>query len=194
MPFLITLGIVIFIIVFLISFFNHLRSIQVQIQASIQEIGNQLKRQSNLIPNLIESAKGYMKHEKDIFASLTNARRLVDRAIESKSPESINKAEESIGKVIKGISVIMESNPEIKASQIVESLMKELRDTADKVTYARRLLIDLSADYNTSISTIPGIWLAPIMGFKPEKGLSVPTSGKFLEVSEEETKEPSVKM
>lgn len=194
MAFLITLGIFILVIVFLISFFNHLRSIKVQIQASIQEIGNQLKRQADLIPNLMESAKGYMKHEKDIYTSLTDARRLVDQAIQSKNPEHINKAEESIGRVIKGISVILESNPEIKASQVVGSLMNELRDTADKVTYARRLLIDLSADYNLAISTIPGIWLAPIMGFKTEKGLSVPTSGKFLEVSEEETKNPSVKL
>jgi len=194
MPFFIIFAVIIFVVVFLISFFNHLKSIQVEIQAAIQEIGNQLKRQANLIPNLIESVKGYMKHEKDIFASLTEARRLVNQALESNDPAQINKAEESVGKIIKGLSVIVESNPEIKASQIVESLMNELRDTADKVTYSRRLLIDLSADFNTTISTIPGIWLAPIMGFKPEKGLSVPTAGKFLEVSEEETKEPSVKI
>jgi len=194
MPFLAILAIVALVIVFLISFFNRLRSIQIQIQASIQEIGNQLKRQANLIPNLIESVKGYMKHEKDIFTSLTDARKLVNQAIESNDPTQLNKAQESIGKIIKGLSVIVESNPEIKASQVVGSLMNELRDTADKVTYARRLLIDLSADYNTAISTIPGIWLAPTMGFKPEKGLSVPASGKFLEVSEEEIKEPSVKI
>lgn len=194
MPFLIILAVVIFVVVFLISFFNNLRSIQIEIQASIQEIGNQLKRQANLIPNLIESVKGYLKHEKDIFTSLTDARRLVNQAIESKDPTQINKAEESIEKIIKGLSVIVESNPEIKASQVVGSLMDELRDTADKVTYSRRLLIDLTADFNKTISTIPGVWIAPIMGFKPEKGLSVPTSGKFLEVSEEETKEPSVKL
>jgi len=191
---LVIFAVVILAVVFLISFFNNLRSIQIEIQAAIQEIGNQLKRQANLIPNLIESVKGYMKHEKDIFTSLTDARKLVDKAIESKNPEHINKAEESIGKIIKGLSVIVESNPEIKASQVVESLMNELRDTADKVTYSRRLLIDLTADFNKTISTIPGIWLAPIMGFKAEKGLSVPTSGKFLEVTEEETKEPSVKL
>ncbi|MFA5828139.1 MAG: LemA family protein [Candidatus Shapirobacteria bacterium] len=194
MPLLIILAVVTFIVVFLISFFNHLRAIQIQIQASIQEIGNQLKRQSDLIPNLVESVKGYMKHEKDIFTSLTDARRLINRALETKNPEQINKAQESIGKIIKDISIIVESNPEIKASQVVENLMNELRDTADKVTYARRLLIDLTADFNTTISTIPGVWIAPIMGFKTEKGLSVPTAGKFLEVSEEETQKPSVKI
>src|SRR3989339_403767 len=107
------------LILYLIGFFNSLKTLQVRITASIQEIGNQLKRQSNLIPNLVESVKGFMKHEKGIFAELA------------------------------------EANPQIQSSTIVSSLMEELRDTADKVMYARRLLIDLSADFNIKISTIP---------------------------------------
>jgi len=60
--------------------------------------------------------------------------------------------------------------------------------------YARRTLIDLTADYNTAISTIPGIWIAPLMGFKEEKGLSTPVEGEHLEVSAEETKTPKVNL
>ena len=72
--------------------------------------------------------------------------------------------------------------------------MDELRDTSDKVMYARRTLIDLSADFNTKISTIPGIWIAPPMGFTAQKGLDTPISGEFLEVSSTETKNPEVKL
>jgi hypothetical protein len=72
--------------------------------------------------------------------------------------------------------------------------MNELRDTADKIMYSRRTLIDLSADYNTSIATIPGIWLAPIMGFQPEKGLETPTSGSHIEVSALDTETPKVNL
>ena len=72
--------------------------------------------------------------------------------------------------------------------------MDELRDTSDKLMYSRRTLIDLSADYNTSLETIPGVWIAPLLGFKPEKGFSTPSTGAHLEVSMADTKAPEVKL
>ncbi len=178
---------------YIVFFFNGLKTTQVQITAAIQEIGNQLKRQSQLIPNLIESTKGYLKHEKGIFDSLTQARKLIDNAT-SDNPQSIDKAQNSISQVLKSLQVIVESNPEIKASTIVSDLMNELRDTADKIMYSRRTLIDLTADFNIKISTIPGIWIAPILGFHPQKGLETPTSGEFLTVSDTDATTPKVKL
>ena len=179
--------------IYFISFFNGLKTLQVQITASIQEIGNQLKRQSNLIPNLVESVKGYMKHEKGIFDDLTSARKMIDQA-SGTDAKSLDKAQASINKVLKSINVIMESNPEIKASTVVADLMAELRDTADKIMYARRTLIDLSADFNIKVTTIPGIWIAPSMGFQPVKGLDTPVTGDAVTVSEEETVSPKVNL
>lgn len=190
----ISLAIIAVLVIYLVSFFNGLKTIQVQIQASIQEIGNQLKRQAGLIPNLVESAKGYLKHEKSIFEDLTSARKLIDKAVASNDPKSLDKAQTSINAALRSLNVVVESNPEIKGSEVVSNLMNELRDTADKIMYARRTVIDLSADFNVKISTIPGLWIAPMMGFSHQKGLETPTSGEFLSVSSDETNTPSAKL
>lgn len=186
----------IFAIIFLFFsfFYNKFKTAQIRIQASIQEIGNQLKRQANLIPNLVDSVKGFMSHEKGIFNQLTEARQSVDRAIQANDPKAMDKSQELINKALGSIKVIMESNPEIKSSELVSNLMNELRDTADKLMYARRTLIDLTADYNTSISTVPGIWIAQIFSFKEEKGLIVSSDSDQLQVSSKETKNPEVKL
>lgn len=189
----IALGIILIVAIYFVAFFNGLKTLQVQISASIQEIGNQLKRQFNLIPNLVDSVKGYMKHEKGIFEELTSARKLIDKATAT-DPKSIDSAQSSINQVLRSLNVIVESNPEIKASTVVSDLMQELRDTADKIMYARRTLIDLSADFNIKVSTIPGIWIAPMMGFQTQKGLDTPVSGEFLETSQTETTNPKVNL
>jgi len=193
-PTIIILIVLALILVWVISFFNKLKTLQVRIKASIQEIGNQLKRQANLIPNLVESVKGYMKHEKDIYDQITSARKMVEDAVKSHDIKKIDQSQEMINKVLGSIKVIMESNPEIKASNLVSDLMNELRDTADKLMYARRTVIDLSADYNTAIVTIPGVLIAGMLGFKEEKGLGMPENTDQLDVSEEETKNPDVKL
>ncbi len=190
----IIIGVIFVLAIYLVLFFNGLKTLLIQINASIQEIGNQLKRQANLIPNLIESVKGYMKQEKGIFEELTSARKSIDSAMETQSGAKIDEAQKMISKVLGSIKVIMESNPEIKSAGLVENLMNELRDTSDKVMYSRRVLIDISASYNTKISTIPGLWIAPLMGFKPQSGLSTPTSGEFLNVSSADTTNPTVKL
>jgi LemA protein len=182
------------VVLYLFGFFNKLKTTQVRIKASVQEIGNQLKRQANLIPNLVDSVKGYMTHEKGIFDQLTDARKSIDQAVKTNDPKAMDKSQDLINKVLGSIKVVMESNPEIKASALVSNLMDELRDTADKLMYSRRTLIDLTADFNTAISTIPGLWIAPILGFREEKGLVTPTDTDQLEVSKEETKNPEVKL
>ncbi len=187
-------AIVALVVVYIVFFFNGLQTLKVQINASIQEIGNQLKRQSQLIPSLVESVKGYMTHEKGIFDELVSARKLIDQATTSNDAKTIDKAQTILNKAMESLRVVVESNPQIQASGVVTNLMEELRDTADKLMYARRTVIDLSADFNVKISTIPGIWIAPIMGFKSQKGFGTPTSGEFLEVSETETKTPEVKL
>ena len=182
------------IVLYVFGFFNKLKTTQVRIKASIQEIGNQLKRQANLIPNLVDSVKGYMTHEKGIFDQLTEARKSIDKAVATNDPKAMDKSQDLINKVLGSIKVVMESNPEIKASTLVSNLMNELRDTADKLMYSRRTLIDLTADFNTAISTIPGLWIAPIMGFKEEKGLITPNESEQMTVSSEEMKNPKVQL
>lgn len=182
------------IALYLVAFFNGLKTTEVQIGAAIQEIGNQLKRQSQLIPNLIESVKGYMSHEKGIFKDLTDARKMIDDAVASQNPKDIDAAQALLTKTMSSIRVIAESNPQIMASNLVGNMMNELRDTADKIMYARRTFIDLSADFNVKISTIPGLWIAPLFGFQKKTGLETPNSKDITSVSENETKNPEVKL
>ena len=176
------------------SIYNKFVTIKTRIIASIQEIGNQLKRQSELIPNLIESVKGYMKHEKEVFKDITDARKLVGKAVESEDVGQMLKASDSLTRALMPIKVLHESNPELKAVETVTKLMDELRDTADKLMYSRRILIDLSSDYNIMMVTFPSNLVAKIFGFKIEEGLVMPEEGEFREVSEEERKSPKVKL
>lgn len=191
---IIPIAILAVIVLYLVFFYNGLKTTEVHINASIQEIGNQLKRQSQLIPNLIESVKGYMSHEKEIFKDLTDARKMIDDAVKSQDPKSIDAAQSLLTKTMGSIKVIAESNPQIMASNLVGNMMEELRDTADKIMYARRTFIDLSADFNVKISTIPGVWLAPLFGFKQKTGLDTVDSKNITSVSEAETKNPEVKL
>lgn len=180
------------IAIYLWSVYNKFVTIKTRIKASIQEIGNQLKRQADLIPNLVDSVKGYMKHEKGIFSELSEARKAILEATAKNDPQMLVDASEKVGRVLGQFRALMESTPQIKAVEAVTKLMEELRDTADKVMYARRVLIDLSADYNIMVVTFPSNLVAKAFNFRAEKGLVTPETVEHLEVSTEETKTPKV--
>jgi LemA protein len=166
----------------------------VRIRASVQEIGNQLKRQADLIPNLEKSAKAYLKHEREIFEKLTEVRRLINQAQKTGNIEDAGKASELIAGFIPNLRIVVESNPEIKGVEILRQLMDELRDTADKVMYSRRSLIDLTADYNSMRVSFPSNIVAAIFGFQEEKGFETPSVGDHIRVSEEEVKTPKLNL
>ena len=192
---LIFVAIIIILALVLMSFYNKFKTLQVRIKASLQEIGNQLKRQADLIPNLVDSVKGYMKHEKGIFDELTDARKSIETAVSQNDPKLIDKAQKSVNHVLSSLKVIVESNPQLATSGLVNNLMDELRDTADKIMYSRRTLIDLTADYNTGIATIPGLWVAQLFGFKEEKGLALPEDSESVtQVTSEDLKNPKVSL
>lgn len=162
------------LVLYIVGIFNSLVSFRTRIAASIQEIGNQLKRQAELIPNLEASVKGYLKHETSIIKMLADARKLISAGRDASA---------KISEILPKLQVVVESNPQIKGTDVVTKLMDELRDTSDKIMYSRRTMIDLSADYNIQLVTFPSSVIAGAFGFKPEKG---------LEVSESETKTPKI--
>lgn len=179
---------------YIVLIYNNLQTIKTRIKASIQEIGNQLKRQASLIPNLTESAKGYLEHEKGIFDKLTDARKMVETAVNSGSADKMMAAQDLVQKALNSLRVVVESNPQIKGAEVVNKLMDELRDTADKMMYSRRTLIDLSADYNKVLVTFPSNIVAGIFSFKAEEGLKMADAGESLQVETEETKSPKVNL
>jgi len=191
---LVILIIVSVVVIYIWSVYNRFVTTKTRITASIQEIGNQLKRQAELIPNLIESVKGYMKHEKGIFEDLTDARKSIIQAASKNDPEEMIEAHEGFRKKYGKFMALVESTPQIRASETVTKLMDELTDTADKIMYSRRLLIDLTADYNIMVVTFPSNLVAKIFGFKSEEGLKMPEEGEFREVSLEERKNPKVRL
>ena len=182
------------IVLWLISTYNFFVSARTRIKAAVQEIGNQLKRQADLIPNLESSTKGYLKHEKEIFDKLADARKAVAKAVDSNDLQKMADAGSKVATLLPEIRAIMESNPQIKGNEVVMKLMDELRDTSDKIMYARRLVIDLTADYNVKRVSLPSNLVASIFGFKEQKGLITPESGEHVEVKSEELKTPKVKL
>jgi LemA protein len=186
------LAVAVVLLFWVISTYNFFVSTKTRVGASIQEIGNQLKRQMELIPNLQESAKGYLKHEKGIYDQLTSARRAINAAVDSGSLSKMADAGKKLADVLPQIQVIVESNPELKGAEVVKSLMDDLRDTSDKVMYARRLLIDLTADYNVKRVTFPSSIVANMFNFGALKGLETSESGSAFKVDESEMKTPKV--
>lgn len=162
------------LVLWVISVYNFFVSSKTRIKASVQEIGNQLKRQADLIPNLESSVKGYLSHEKGILQMLSDARKLISTGKDASA---------KIAEFLPKLQVVVESNPELKGNTVVTNLMDELRDTSDKVMYARRLLIDLTADFNAKRVTFPSSLVASLFKISEEEG---------LKVSEAETKTPKV--
>lgn len=187
---LIILAVIVF---YFVATYNGFITTKKRITASIQEIGNQLKRQADLIPNLLESVKGYMAHEQKALDKITEARKQILKVLENPNAQKMVQAGAQLQQALSPIRAVFESTPELKAAGPTTQLMEELRDTADKIMYARRTLIDLIADYNTMVSTIPSNLVASLFGFKEEEGIKMPEEGEALTVSQEDLKTPEVK-
>lgn len=182
------------IVAWVVATYNFFVSSKARIKAAVQEIGNQLKRQADLIPNLESSAKGYLKHEKGIFKELTDARKAINSAVKSGNVQKMADAGSQLASVLPSIQVIVESNPELKGSNVVTKLMDELRDTSDKVMYSRRLVIDLTADFNVRRVSVPTNIVANLFKFEEQKGLITPESGEHLETKTSDLKTPKVNL
>ena len=182
---IVLLGAVVLLVLWIISVYNFFVSSKARIKAAIQEIGNQLKRQADLIPNLESSVKGYLTHEKGILQMLSEARKLVSAGKD---------ASKQISEVLPKLQIVVESNPQLKADNVVAKLMDELRDTSDKVMYSRRLMIDLTADYNVKRVSVPSNIVANLFKFDELKGLETPTEGAHMTVSSDEMKSPKVNL
>lgn len=155
------IAILVVIALYLVSTYNFFATAKTRVNASIQEIANQLKRQAELIPNLEASVKGYLKHEKGILEMLASARKSAGKGQDTTK---------QLSEVLPKLQILVESNPELKGNTVVQNLMDDLRDTSDKVMYSRRLFIDLTADYNVRRVTFPTNLIAGMFGFPELKG------------------------
>lgn len=173
-------GVVIIAGIFLM-YYNRFVSLINQIENSLAQIDVQLKRRADLIPNLMESVKGYMKHEKSIITEVTNARKLL---VGAKGLNSRVKADEKLEGALGRLFAIAENYPNLKANETFVQLQQELSATEDKVAYSRQYYNDGIMSYNMSRRTIPGKWFAALYGFGEQK---------YLEISAAERVAPKVK-
>jgi len=127
------------------------------------QIDVQLKRRVDLIPNLIETVKGYMKHERGTLEAVTNARAAI---MSAKSPKEAAKADGQLAGALKSLFAVAESYPKLEASQNFMQLQEELSGTETKIAYARQLYNDVVLQYNNAIQTIPSNIMAALFGFK----------------------------
>lgn len=181
MELLIIGGIILAVIVFVWSVYNRLVSLKVRIKEAWSGIDVQLKRRADLIPNLVESIKGYAKHEKEVFENVTKARSALMGA---HGPHEKAAADNMLTGALKSLFAVAEAYPNLRASENFQQLQKELSDTEDKVAYSRQFYNNVVMEFNTTIAIFPNVLLANMMGYKTEE---------FFEANESERKKVDVK-
>ena len=159
----IILGVIVALILWLISIFNSLIRLKNRAQEAESDIDVQLKRRHDLIPNLIETVKGYATHEKELLENITKARA---NAISAQGMNAKGKAENMLSETLKSIFAVAENYPDLKASQNFLKLQDELSDTENKIQASRRFYNTNARDFNTKIEIFPNNLVAGMLGFK----------------------------
>jgi LemA protein len=156
-------------------YFNRFAVLGNRIDNSLSQIHVQLKRRADLIPNLIKSVKGFVKHEKKAINAVTEARKAL---LSAKGIENKVKADNQLESALKSIFAIAENYPDLKANQNFLELQRELATTEDKIAYSRQFYNDSILNYNNLCKTFPGIFFASIYGKKPREYLKIAESEK----------------
>src|SRR5689334_18164623 len=172
---LIVLGILIVAAVVAVSAYNQLVALRNRYKNAFSQIDVQLKRRYDLIPNLVETAKGYMRHERETLEAVINARnaaltasqRVAIAPGDSAAMSGLNLAETQLSGALGRLFALAEAYPDLKANQNMLALQEELTSTENRVAFARQAFNDAVTAYNTGIETFPNSLVAGIAGFAP---------------------------
>lgn len=175
------LVIVVVLVLWGIGLYNGLVKLRNRVDEAWSDIDVQLKRRYDLIPNLIETVKGYAKHEKGVLESVTEAR---TRAMGASDPKDQIEAENMLSGTLKSLFAVSENYPDLKANENFLELQKELSDTENKIQASRRFYNGNVRDFNTKIQIFPNNAIAGTLNFKERD---------FFEAGEEEKKNVKVK-
>lgn len=168
----ILIGVVVLLVIFVWATYNGLVTLRIRVDEAWSDITVQLKRRADLIPNLVETVKGYAKHEKGVFEEVTKARAgMLDAA--NKGPKEAAAAENMFEQTLKSLFAVAEAYPDLKASQNFSELQAELTDTEDKIQAARRFYNGGVRDLNTKIQVFPNNMIAGMFGFKDREFFEV---------------------
>ncbi len=161
----VVVAVIVIIVTYIWSAYNSLVTSRVRVKESWSGIDVQLKRRSDLIPNLVETVKGYEKHEKEVFEKVTQARSALLSAGDAKEAAGANNM---LTGALKSLFAVAEAYPELKASDNFRELQEELSDTETKIAASRQFYNTNVLDYNTKIQVFPSVFIANLLGFKPE--------------------------
>ncbi|HEY6505312.1 MAG TPA: LemA family protein [Chitinophagaceae bacterium] len=165
MAILIVLGILVLIVLWAISAYNSLVRLRNRRQNAFADIDVQLRQRHDLVPQLVETVKGYASHEKDLLLKITEAR---SAAINAKSIDDKIVAEQQLTSALQGLKISVEAYPDLKANQNFLQLQEELSDIENKLAAARRFFNGATTEYNNSVEAFPGNLIAKNFGFKRE--------------------------
>jgi LemA protein len=177
---LVLLGIVVLIGIALVVLYNRLVTLRNRVDNSWAQIEVQLKRRWDLIPNLIETVKGYAAHERETFEAVTQARA---RAQQAQTPADTAQAEGILGAALGRLFAVAEAYPELQADENFRQLQDELAQTENRIAVSRQVYNDSVLSFNNAVQTFPGLVVAGPFGF---------TVREFYEVEEEAQREAPV--
>jgi LemA protein len=166
------LGIIVILIFIFIGVYNGLVRGRNQVKNAWAQIDVQLKRRYDLIPNLVETVKGYAKHERETFEAVTNARNLAQAATSSGVGERA-KLEGDLGTALSRLLAVAEQYPDLKANQNFLALQEELTSTENKISFSRQYYNDSVMKYNNQIQMFPSNIVASMTGFKASEFFEV---------------------
>lgn len=178
---LIILAILGLLAIFVWSLYNSLVTAKMRVKEAWSQIEVQLKRRSSLIPNLMETVKGYAKHERSVFENVTKARSAM---LSAQNPKEAAAADNILTGALKSLFAIAEAYPKLEASENFKELQQELSDTETKIASSRQFYNANVLDYNTKIKVFPNVLIARMLGFAGEQ---------FFDADEEAEKEIKVK-
>lgn len=173
-------AILLVILLWFFGTYNGLVSLRNKKDDQWSQIEVQLKRRADLIPNLVETVKGYAKHEKGTFEEVIKAR---NTYVAAKTPEDEMKASGEVTQALNKLFALAESYPDLKANENFLSLQNDLKETEDKISYSRQFYNDAVLSYNNKVQMVPSNIVANMTGFK---------KASFFEASEQDKEMPKV--
>ena len=160
----VVLGLLLLLALFVFGMYNSLIRSRVRTREAWSGIDVQLKRRSSLVPNLVETVKGYAAHEREVLENVTNARAQVDQAGDARQATDANN---QLTQALRQLFAVVENYPNLKANENFLALQRELSDIEEKIAFARQFYNRNVTDFNTKIQVFPNVLMANMMGFQP---------------------------
>ncbi|PNX51391.1 MAG: hypothetical protein BV456_03320 [Thermoplasmata archaeon M8B2D] len=172
---IILLIIILFFVFVFFGYYNRIIRLENRIDNSWAQIDVQLRRRADLIPNLMETVKGYMTHEREVLENVTKARSAL---MSAKTPQENINADNMLTGALKSLFAVAENYPNLKANENFLNLQDELSNTENKIAYSRQHFNDSVLTFNNIVETIPGKWFAGMMNKKTREMLQIPEASR----------------